>query len=141
MICNNKLMSKLKILQDKGLRITSQREVILKSIQHKPKTADEIYSVVRKKNASIDLASVYRNVQVFAENNLVHEIDFGDGVKRYEKVTEKNHHHHVVCNNCGKVKDITLKHENKLIKEASMYSLFNITRHSLEFFGICKKCQ
>ena len=132
-------MGKLDELRSQGFRITEQRQIVLKAITKRPRSVEEIHKALQKKGALVDLASVYRSVQLFVDNNLVHELDFGDGIKRYEASSE--HHHHIICNGCGKVEDILLKTENKFIKEAARNSQFKITNHSLEFFGLCQKCQ
>jgi Fur family ferric uptake transcriptional regulator len=55
-------------------------------------------------------------------------------------IDEKNHHHHLVCNSCGKIEDIRLN-EQKFIKEVAVKSQFLVDHHHLEFFGYCSNCQ
>ncbi len=134
-------MNKLYALKQKGFRITSQREAVLKEIYSQPQTVEELYTALRKRHVDIDLASVYRTLLLFSQLHIVNEIDFGDGVKRYEITDRKNHHHHIICRDCGTVKDISLTHENKILQEVSQKSKFNIEKHSLEFFGLCGNCR
>lgn len=133
-------MDILKKLRSKGYRITSQREKILKEIYEHPLTVDEIFASLKKKKIRLDLASVYRTLQLFTKNTIVQEVQFGDGKKRYELVNEKNHHHHIVCNNCGTVENVILPNEERLIKTIAESSQFQIVKHTLEFFGLCAKC-
>lgn len=132
-------MNIFKRLKEKGHRITSQRKKVLEEIISHPRTVDEIYSTLQHKKVKIDLASVYRALQVFTSNNIAQEINFNDGKKRYEIVDE--HHHHAICNSCGTVEDITLRDEDNFITKMSHQSTFQITNHSLEFFGLCQQCQ
>lgn len=127
-------------LRTKGYRITPQREEVLKVFSHRPLSVDEIFDLLKKKNISIDLASIYRTVQLFVHNEILQPIEFGDGKKRYELLSE-GHHHHLICNMCGTVEDISVKNEHTMLKQISNDSKFEITQHSLEFFGLCKKCQ
>jgi hypothetical protein len=68
-------------------------------------------------------------------------LDFGDGIKRYE-ASSGTHHHHFICTNCKGVSDINLKNELDT-EERSLERIYNVTikSHSLEFFGICSTCQ
>jgi Fur family ferric uptake transcriptional regulator len=50
------------------------------------------------------MASVYRALEGLDELGLVQRIDLGDGVSRFEPAhTDGEHHHHLVCDDCGKV--------------------------------------
>jgi Fur family ferric uptake transcriptional regulator len=64
----------------------------------------------------------------------------GDGKTRFE-FADREHHHHAVCVKCKKIEDVAvsedkLKLEDRLITKND----FNITHHTLEFFGICGTC-
>jgi len=121
-----------------GNRMTRARKIIFKVLSDSstPKTAQEIY----KKTKDIDLVSVYRNLDLLKKMNLVSECDFGDGKKRYELTNNDRHHHHLICENCGDVKDIEMKEED-LLKKVNNKSNYLIKKHKLEFFGLCPDCQ
>lgn len=144
--CNNGksilyTMSVLKQLKAKGYRITSQRKYILSELSHTPITAEELFTRLQKRNIAADIVSVYRTLELFTGMNLVEEIDLGDGKKRYELYTDGNHHHHLVCNTCGKIENVNLAGEKLLLNEIALQTHFQVKRHSLEFFGFCKKCR
>ena len=122
--------------------MTTPRKAILDSLSHfrKPMTAQEIYSYLKTKGIKVDLASIYRNLHFLPKIKPVQEYEFGDGTKRYELVKENEHHHHLICNNCGEVEDIEMK-EKELMDKVQTKSNFKIERHSLEFFGLCLNCQ
>lgn len=128
-----------------GQRHTKTREKIFEAFKHfdKPVDAMEIFSYLKK---DIDLASIYRNLDLMKKSGLLNVILFGEGKKRYELV-RNNHHHHFVCDNCGKVIDINID-ENNLINKIMTDNArlparqgLRIQRHNLEFFGLCKNCQ
>lgn len=134
-------MDRIEVLKKKGFRITPQRIAVLKSVYSSPKTVEEIYRDLTEKNINIDLVSVYRILQFFTAQELLHEINFGDGKKRYEIARLNSHHHHIICNNCGDIEDITLPDEEKIIGVAKIKTNFIIKQHTLEFFGLCDTCQ
>jgi len=99
-----------------------------------PISASDILSKVRANKTTI-----YREIASFVSSGIVKEIDFGDGVKRYES-SRRNHHHHLICNSCKKVDDIAID-EDYLLKGIGRNTGFRIQSHSLEFFGLCANCQ
>ena len=98
-----------KLLKERGLKTTSQRMAILRVLLSQPEchlTAEEIYDLVKKDWPDIGLATVYRNIQLLSEMNLIDKLNLDDGYVRYE-IGEPNqkshhHHHHMICVSCGK---------------------------------------
>ncbi|MFH0772800.1 MAG: Fur family transcriptional regulator [bacterium] len=128
-----------RLIKEKGQRLTSQKREVLRVLHQKPQTVLEILNTVKSKKNTIDKATVYRILTSLVRLEVVREIHLGDRETRYE-LANCGHHHHLVCENCGDIEDIELC-EDALLKEARKHSSFKIKRHSLEFFGTCKKCQ
>ena len=129
-------------LREKGIRQSKERtqilEVFLKTEKHM--TANELYESVRKKYPNIGYATVYRAMRVITEAGLAEEIDFGDGAKRFEHKYGHEHHDHLICVECGKfVEAISPKIEKLQAEMASVHG-FNLVRHKMQLFGICKDC-
>ncbi len=143
MIYTMKSLSIIDDLKQKGFRITKIRKSILDIFQNNkhPLSASEIGKLLLKKDISANKTTIYRELDFLSEAKLVKDIDFGDGKKRYEALTNK-HHHHAVCVNCGAVEDIELNldisKDEKNIKDTKG---FKVLDHSIEIFGLCKKCQ
>lgn len=120
-----------------GKRMTRSRRNILSILSNssKPKTAQEIHEETK----NVDLTSVYRNLELLVTANLALVCDFGDGKKRYELKNKIEHHHHLICEKCGEVKDVKIN-EKTLLKKISSKKNFLIKKHNLEFFGLCSEC-
>lgn len=129
-----------KILQEKGYRFTTQRQEVIKSLGDFLLSVQEIHRSLKKRRVNIDLVSIYRTLELLVSMGIVHAIELGEGKKRYEVVNEKNHHHHLVCNSCGSIDNITVN-EEQFIKEIKKKSTFKVDHHHLEFFGCCQNCQ
>ncbi|HMS63997.1 MAG TPA: Fur family transcriptional regulator [Ignavibacteria bacterium] len=127
------------ILNNRSQRITAPRLEILSILKanHNPLTISEIHKKIKKKK--IDLATVYRTINLFAEQNIVNEIDFKDEFKRYELIYDRHHHHHIVCKKCKTVENVETCMLEELEKFLNKKGYTEIS-HSLEFFGVCKKC-
>ncbi len=122
-----------------GIRYTKPRKLVFEALEHlsKPVSANEINDYLKNK---IDLTSVYRTLSLLIKSEMVNVILFGEGKKRYELKNKNEHHHHLVCEKCGDVKDVEMK-ENSLLKSVEVRSKFVIKKHNLEFFGLCPDCQ
>lgn len=125
-----------------GHRLTAVRRLIIDFLQQsqKPATALELQGVITKKLRPVNKTTIYRELELLLNNNIVVEINFGDNKKRYE-IAGLPHHHHLVCSNCDKVEDVFIDRdlhqlEQKITKEKS----FTVHSHSLEFFGLCQDC-
>jgi len=134
-----------KLLQSKGLKLTTQRRAVLEIIQKQEGThltTEELYEYVKKQCPEIGLATVYRTVQLLEKMNLIRKLNLDDGCSRYEINTNDtdHYHHHLICKNCGKVieveEDLLESLEEKIMKNFG----FKITNHKLQFYGICKEC-
>ena len=130
-----KLISKT--LHQKGLRLTEQRKRILALLTSQPKSATEI---LKSSGQGIDKATVYRTLDCLVKLGLAGKIQFKEKQSKYELLTDADHHHHAVCDNCGSIEDIALK-ESQMLEKLKQQTDFKIKSHSLEFFGLCIKCQ
>lgn len=127
-----------KKLKQKGYRITQSRLSILSEIESHPLTAAEIHKKLTKRHIRIDLTSVYRTLELLTTMGEVEIMHTGDGSLRFER--SNSHHHHLICDTCGSIGDITIQ-EDAFIKEVTRKSRFQVKKHSLEFFGLCVNCQ
>ena len=85
---------------------------------------------------NVDFASVYRSIKLFYELGIVNEINFADNKIRYE-LTNKKHHHHIICSECGEIKELPIC----ILSEIESLTDYIITKHNLEFMGLCPKCK
>lgn len=87
-------------------RMTRQRKVILEELGkvYTHPTADEIYAMVKEKLPNISLGTVYRNLDLLAENNQVLKLETAGNIRRYD--ANMAPHSHIRCVSCGKVFDV-----------------------------------
>src|SRR4051794_23909312 len=97
-------------LERAGYRRGGARESVVEllSRQNCCLSAQEIHDGLRKARRRVGIASVYRALETLADLRLVKRVDAGDGIARYEPATvDGDHHHHLVCRDCGKVEAFT----------------------------------
>lgn len=122
------------------MKATPGHLAILSFIQKskKPISAQDVIDGIEKK---LDPATVYRCVAKLKNNGLIRQIDLRQNNAHYE-LFDIEHHHHAICTNCGKIEDISdCNLEDIYSSLANKTKNFaKINQHSLEFYGLCKKC-
>lgn len=134
-------MEHKKLLQESGLKSTSARVALLSLLDREdnPLDALSISKSLNEKGESIDQATVYRILDLLTDKGLITRLEFGEGKFRYE--VQKKHHHHLICQNCGRIEDAEGNFIDQIEKEIRLEKGFLVKSHSLEFFGLCKNCQ
>lgn len=130
-------------LEGGGYRLTPQRQAVLEVFLLNPErhlSADDVYGLVKTGNPEIGLATVYRTLELFREQRVLHEHNFGQGMSRYEYAGVE-HHHHLVCLKCGKVFEFSSEALEKLERQLSQAHDFEVVGHHLRFFGYCRECR
>ena len=130
----------LNYLKRVGLKATAPRKEILKILSFQPMSAQEVHKVLKEKGFNVDLVTIYRTLELFNNLGMVRKIKFEDNIARYEILSSEAHHHHLVCIKCGLVEDVMIN-EDEFVAEIEKQSQFRVERHSLEFFGFCKRCK
>jgi Fur family peroxide stress response transcriptional regulator len=102
-------------------------------------TADWLYQQLKEEFPSLSLGTVYRNLNILVEQKLIQRLPFGSTYDRYEAI--KDPHYHLVCEACGCVQDFDMPQYTEINKQAQKMSGFSISRHRIDFFGTCEKCQ
>ncbi len=92
-------------IQERGLKATPQRLLILKHIEKAGHISIEnLFDAVRREFPSISLATVYKNIDTLLDTDLIREV----GIVRGKHVFEiaKEDHIHFICRKCGAITDI-----------------------------------
>lgn len=123
------------------IKYSRQRELVLeilkKSYSHP--TAEEVFEQARTQDKSISLGTVYRNLELLCANGTIEKIPTGLGKDRYD--LKKSHHHHAICERCGKVVDFEYGVNMDALEKALNSMDFSITKDEIRIIGICKNCK
>ena len=134
------LESKRRVLKVTGLRVTSQRALILEIIRRGHLDADEIYRQARIKQPRLSLSTVYRTLQVLKKLGLVEELHFDEAHHHYE-VKPSSEHHHLVCLGCGKVVEFEYPLSPKIKEDIAREKGFEVIGAEIHMTGYCPKCR
>lgn len=131
-------------LRADGQRYTDNRRqlVALLADVEAPVTIPEILD----RRPDLAQSSVYRNLSVLERAGVVQRIVTNDEWARYELAeTLTEHHHHVICSTCGRVKDFTVSPKLERLIEESLTQValdagFVVDHHRLDLVGRCQQC-
>lgn len=86
---------------------------------------------------TVDRATVYRTIELFSELGITKEVWFGKKPK-YELSDEfQEHHHHLVCEQCGLITKIDNKDLEKNLMKTTKKAGYKHLRHQVEIIGLC----
>jgi Fe2+ or Zn2+ uptake regulation protein len=132
-------------LQRAHQRLTPNREALLEVLAQSttgPLTIPEIRAV----RPGLAVSSIYRNLVVLEQAEVVHRVVARGDFAHYELVEElTEHHHHVVCSSCGSVEDVPASPTiERSVQEAARQIAektgFKTEHHRLDLFGLCERC-
>lgn len=121
-----------------GRKLTPQRQLIFKLLHGNDEhpTAESLFSKASSLMPGISLRTVYQTLSELSEMGELQMIDFGVGATRFDPNIDD--HHHVVCDNCGEIRDVYVKNVSSLRPQGA--DNFTISDIDMTFHGSCKKC-
>ncbi|NQT46973.1 MAG: transcriptional repressor [Candidatus Omnitrophica bacterium] len=130
-------------LRERNLKLTSQREDILKVFLKIDKhlSVEELYDIVKKKNPRIGQATVFRTLKLLREAGFAGEVNLGDRCIRYEYKYGHKHHDHLICIECGRCIEVVDPKIEELQQILCKREGFSPQKHKMEIFGLCKACR
>ena len=119
-------------------RVSQQRRTIIATVEQMDGafTIDELACGARTADARLGTATVYRAVAALEESGWLERVGEREGSVLYARCgAGHRHHHHVVCEQCGRVQAT----ECPVVVSAKTDG-YRITRHEVTLYGICPQC-
>lgn len=125
-------------LEQAGYRSgAARREVVgLLAGQHCALTALEI----DRRLDSVGRASVYRTLEQLEQLHLVQRVEIGGDAAGYERLDSGEHHHHIVCEQCGRLSPFASEALEEAIESVSDETEFEVAAHDVVLRGTCPTC-
>jgi Fur family ferric uptake transcriptional regulator len=101
-------------------------------------SAQELYAQLRAEGSRIGLATVYRNLNEMVRNEEADSFVATGGEQRF-RACSQNHHHHLICTECGRTTEIQPPLEKWVDRTAREHG-FTRVRHVVDLFGVCGDC-
>lgn len=106
------------------------------------RSAQELHAEAKRRNLSIGLATVYRNLHVMVQADEVDVLHLPNGEARYRlclptDTADADHHHHVVCRQCGRSESVQGQEVEAWAQRMAEVAGFTEITHTAEIFGLC----
>jgi Fur family transcriptional regulator, ferric uptake regulator len=125
------------------LKRSSQRDTILRVFlaTREHLTTEELHDLVKEQEPTIGYTTVYRALRLFTECGLAAEVEFRDGVARFEHRLNRRNHHHMICTGCGDSVEFFSAEIEEIERRVGKRFHFATTKHSFQIYGICEACR
>lgn len=130
------------LLRTKGFRLTPQRELIFRCFVDLAKhvSVDELYARVRQKDSSIGYSTVWRTMKLICRIGLAEEVNIGDGITRYDRVTGEPHGH-LYCLGCKRFIEFGVRKVTGMLLKLAAEHDFAVDGVKVEIQGYCQACR
>ena len=130
------------LIRGNKLRLSHPRFLIYQELSSAltPLSPQELYQSLHKKKRKIGLTSIYRCLDLFESLEIVFKIAERPNVK-YRFCKSDNHHHHIVCKECGKVAELNFCDISDWSRKVTERTGYEVTDHRLNFYGVCADCR
>ena len=129
----------LRRLEVQGVRLTGQRELVVRAIAEQEGVASPEALVYALHPQGVGRATVYRTLELLEQQGVITRMHL-DGRHSYA-LCDEGHHHHLVCTSCNAVLDVDAEDVEAAIQHLADRLKFRVDTHTLEFAGRCEACQ
>jgi Fur family ferric uptake transcriptional regulator len=130
-------------LRPAGGKRSSKRDLILSLFlrQEGHLSADDLFDLVRREDAGIGRATVYRTLQWMVRAGVARKVDFGEGRSRFEPAYRHPRHFHLVCDTCHRSSEFLSSDVESLVEEIAAARNFTAAQTVVQIFGTCEECR
>jgi len=123
------------------MKYSKQRELILQALHDTTvhPTAEQLYAMIRVTEPTISLATVYRNLNLLAENGIIKKFSDKNGIFHFDHCT--HNHFHFICSKCNRVHDISYTFTPDPAAAISAQTGLEVESYDILFHGICSNCK
>ena len=128
--------------KDRCLKNSRRRDAIVEAFSKAQGhlTVDELFEKARELDPKVGYTTVWRTLKLLESLGLASSQKFHDGQTRYEYVSSKQHHDHLICTKCGLLQEFFNPKIEEIQKQVAKAHKFQITSHKMELYGYCMKC-
>lgn len=104
--------------------------------------AEQVEAQLRERGRTVGTASVYRALGLLSELGLLQKVAVAGAPVRFELVhPDGHHHHHIVCDRCGRTVAFTDEALERAVHDVSRRASFQVSSHEITLHGTCEGCR
>jgi len=123
--------------------VTRPREAVAEVLRAERRffSANEIHRALSRRDAKVSLSTVYRTLEyLYAKGDATVRRD-DSGESTYMHCVPEHHHHHAICQRCGRVEDVDCDAIERFAESLRSIHGFELDGHRMEFLGRCRACR
>ena len=130
-------------LTQRGFKHSAKRDDVVRTFLRTEKhvSTEDLLAMVRSINPEIGYTTVYRTLKLIEESGLAEQVDFNDGVKRFERKLGREYHAHFICTECGRTFEAFDSQIGQLSSALAKTRGFTPQKQRFEIFGVCDRCE
>jgi Fe2+ or Zn2+ uptake regulation protein len=132
----------LDALGDAGYRLTEPRRTVAELVSERRGhfTAGDLIADAAARDLDIGRATIFRALELFTDLEVLERIDLPSGDHAYVPCLPDRHHHHVICQRCGKVTEVADLGLGEALGAMEVSTGWRVEKHRLELYGWCPAC-
>lgn len=128
------------LFRQRGGRVTTGRLAIITALLEAPDhvTADDLVVAVQRTHPEVHRSTVYRTLEALSDADIIHHVHLGHGPAVYHVADDI--HHHLVCNRCGAVIELSKTFFASLARGVAQEYGFRVDSNHFAVGGHCQAC-
>lgn len=124
-------------------RTTHARRIVFETVLRRDDhfRADDLAASLARGEDRVSRGTVYRTLALMNEAGFVRKIRDGDVHYHYEQVYGREHHEHMICNNCGRFIEFDTPEVSAMLRRRCEEFGFQEESHRVTVFGTCRECR
>jgi Fe2+ or Zn2+ uptake regulation protein len=130
-------------MHEAGYRVTEPRRAVAELVASREGhfTAADLIDAARLDALDIGRATIFRSLDLFTELDMLERIDLPTGDHAYVACEPQAHHHHIVCQSCGRVEEVLDPGLAAAVEHIEVRTGWQVDAHRFELYGHCPTCR
>lgn len=104
------------------------------------RSAQQLHASLRARGESVGLTTVYTRLRALAEAGQLSVLRADDGEVLYRRCATDDHHHHLVCRECGATQEVQADEVEAWASAVARKHGYADATHTIAIVGTCRKC-